>query len=462
MTAIETDYLVVGAGAMGIAFVDTLLTETEATVVLVDAGHQPGGHWTTAYPFVRLHQPSAYYGVNSRPLGSGAIDSSGWNSGFYELASVGEVLAYYDLLMREQLLPTGRLDYRPMSRYLGDNRFRALGGDEHTVTVRRKVVDATFLKTTVPSMRPVPFAVERGVKAVTPNDLPRRAADHDHFTIVGAGKTGMDTCLWLLRNGVAPERLRWIMPRDSWLMNRANVQPGAGFAAQLAAAGKDRRRAVRSATSLDDLFDRLESSDNLWRIDPTVQPEMYHCAIVSAAELEQLRTVEDVVRLGRVDRVEVNRVVLQDGSIPARSSSLYIDCTASGLARPEPAPVFDGEVIRLQSLRGCQQVFSSALIAYLESTGRDDAALNALAAPVPHPDVPTDWLRIALSDNLAELAWLRDIGMADWLRSSRLNLLQDAFALLPSEADERETAVRGIESALGSVNERLVALLAGG
>lgn len=461
MATIEADYLVIGAGAMGLAFVDTILTETDATVLLVDASHQPGGHWTTAYPFVRLHQPSAYYGVNSRPLGTGSVDRSGWNAGFYELASVGEVLAYFDLVMREQLLPTGRLDYRPMSQYLGDNRFRTLGGDEHTVTVRRKVVDATFLKTTVPSMRPMPFGVADGVAAVTPNDLPRRAAEHDHFTIVGAGKTGMDTCLWLLRNGVAPDRLRWIMPRDSWLMNRANVQPGAEFAAQLGTSGKNRRRDVRSAASLDDLFERLERSDNLWRIDPTVRPQMYHCAIVSAAELEQLRRVEDVVRLGHVDRVESDRIVLQGGVVPADPLSLYIDCTASGLTRRSPVPVFDGDRISLQSLRGCQQVFSSALIAFLESTGRDDPELNALAVPVPHPDTPIDWLRIALSDNLAELSWLRDAALSDWLRVSRLNLLRDAFAWLPAEPDGREEVVQGIESALGSMNERLVALMAG-
>jgi cation diffusion facilitator CzcD-associated flavoprotein CzcO len=49
--------------------------------VIVDRNHQPGGHWTTAYPFVRLHQPSAFYGVNSQPLGSDLIDSVGRNSG---------------------------------------------------------------------------------------------------------------------------------------------------------------------------------------------------------------------------------------------------------------------------------------------------------------------------------------------------------------------------------------------
>lgn len=66
----EVDYLIVGAGAMGMAFADTLVAETDATVALVDRYGRPGGHWTVAYPYARLHQPSAYYGVNSRELGS--------------------------------------------------------------------------------------------------------------------------------------------------------------------------------------------------------------------------------------------------------------------------------------------------------------------------------------------------------------------------------------------------------
>ena len=68
MHELETDYLVVGAGASGMAFVDSLLTNSDAEVVLVDRRHRAGGHWLDAYPFVRLHQPSAYYGVNfARP-----------------------------------------------------------------------------------------------------------------------------------------------------------------------------------------------------------------------------------------------------------------------------------------------------------------------------------------------------------------------------------------------------------
>jgi cation diffusion facilitator CzcD-associated flavoprotein CzcO len=63
MNTRKTDYLVIGAGAMGMAFTDVLMTESEATVTIVDRYHQPGGHWNVAYPFVRLHQPSSAYGV---------------------------------------------------------------------------------------------------------------------------------------------------------------------------------------------------------------------------------------------------------------------------------------------------------------------------------------------------------------------------------------------------------------
>ncbi|HSS95242.1 MAG TPA: NAD(P)-binding protein, partial [Candidatus Dormibacteraeota bacterium] len=65
MGQIQTDYLVVGAGASGIAFADELLARSHDDIVLVDRRHRPGGHWLDAYPFVRLHQPSAYYGVGS-------------------------------------------------------------------------------------------------------------------------------------------------------------------------------------------------------------------------------------------------------------------------------------------------------------------------------------------------------------------------------------------------------------
>ena len=100
---LQADYLVIGSGAMGMAFTDALLTETDATVVMVDRHHQPGGHWNDAYPFVRLHQPSAFYGVNSKHLGSDADRRKPVGTkGLFELATSSEVCAYFDQVMQQQ------------------------------------------------------------------------------------------------------------------------------------------------------------------------------------------------------------------------------------------------------------------------------------------------------------------------------------------------------------------------
>src|SRR5258708_3772155 len=105
---IETDYLVVGCGAAGMAFADSLIDASHADIVMVDRRHAPGGHWLEAYPFVRLHQPSLFYGVNSLPLGSETIDRHGPNEGFYERAGAAEICGYYDRIMPQRLLPAGR------------------------------------------------------------------------------------------------------------------------------------------------------------------------------------------------------------------------------------------------------------------------------------------------------------------------------------------------------------------
>jgi cation diffusion facilitator CzcD-associated flavoprotein CzcO len=60
-----TDYLVIGAGAMGMAFTDALIDHADVHVTLVDRRHAAGGHWLDAYPFVQLDQASLFYGVAS-------------------------------------------------------------------------------------------------------------------------------------------------------------------------------------------------------------------------------------------------------------------------------------------------------------------------------------------------------------------------------------------------------------
>src|SRR4051812_24078971 len=157
---LETDYLVVGAGAMGMAFTDALLDHSDAHVTLVDRRHAAGGHWIDAYPFVQLHQASLFYGVGSTVLGTGTVQSSGPEAGLQQRARVSEIRAYYDRILYERFLGSQRVTF------LGGNEVRAEGsahvvtslvsGETRQVSVRRRVVDATYLSPTIPATTPAP------------------------------------------------------------------------------------------------------------------------------------------------------------------------------------------------------------------------------------------------------------------------------------------------------------------
>jgi len=420
--AITTDYLIKGAGATAMAFADTLLTETDATMVLVDRRDRPGGHWNDAYPFVRLHQPSANYGVPSAPLGSGRIDEAGSNAGFHELAAGHEVLSHFDGVMRQRFLPSGRVTYLPMSE-LGDDGVvtSMLSGEQRRIEARR-FVDATHSKMQVPSTTPPSYAVGAGVACAPLNDLPRAAPRYDRFVVIGAGKTGMDACIWLLENGADPDQITWIVSRDPWVLNRGNFQPGDSFFARFCESIADQAEAVAQADSIEDLFARLEVADELRRIDPTVTPTAYHCAILSDGELAQLRRIGNVVRMGHVTAIDTAEIHLDGGTIPMDAgTTLYVDCSAAGIPTHPSTPVFDGDRITLQWVRTCQPTFSAAFIGHVEATYPDEAQKNHLCTPIVPPTVPLDWLRMYQVELANRTRWAEDSGIGDWVADSRLD-----------------------------------------
>jgi len=453
MTELRTDYLVVGAGAMGMAFADVLITETEATMVLVDRHHQPGGHWNDAYPFVRLHQPSAYYGVNSKDLGADTIDATGWNAGLYELATNGEVCAYFDQVMQQQFLPSGRVQYFPMSEYLGDGKIKSLVSGEETLVQAEKTVDATYMKVAVPSMQEPTYKVGEGVHCVPLNGLPKVTGQFDRYVVVGAGKTGMDACLFLLKNSVKPDQISWIMPRDSWMLDRARIQPGALFAESISKGFALQLKAIAEANSVEEVLLNVAGIGGLLRFDESIWPTMYRCATVTAAELEQLRSIKHIIRKGRVQRIERDRIMLRDGEEPTSTTTLHVDCSADGLERRPARPVFDGPDITLQDVRHCQQVFSAALIGHVEATYDEESTRNELCTPVPHPDTEVDFLRINLVTSLNTARWAQDEELRAWLEHSRL----DGFSRTGRPVSD-ETAAE-VTSLLGQYAQASVANL---
>jgi hypothetical protein len=421
---LETDYLVIGSGAAGMAFTDALIAASDAQVVMVDRRHAPGGHWQEAYPFVRLHQPSSYYGVNSLPLGAETIDRDGPNQGLYERASAPEICAYYQRAMERSLLPSGQVRYFPMCDVVGENRFVSrASGAEYEVKVRRKIVDARYLQPAVPASSAPPFEVAEDVRCVPLHELSRMAERADGYVIIGAGKTSIDACLWLLEIGVPPSDICWIKSREAWLVNRAFVQ-GGELVGRLFEGLSLQMEAAAQAGSLAELFDRLDATGQLLRVDESVTPTMYKAATVTTRELEQLRRIERVVRLGRVRRIDRDAITLEGGTIPTSSRQLHVHCAAAGL-NPAPAvPMFATDRVTLQPIRSGLIPFNAALVGFVEATRSDSvdlAEMNRLCPTNLLPNVPLDWVRGTLVGMSADYQWSKAPDIVEWLERARLN-----------------------------------------
>ena len=251
---LEADYLVVGAGAAGMAFTDALIEHADASVVMVDRRHSVGGHWLDAYPFVRLHQASAFYGVASTPLGLGRVQQEGPEVGLHERARAPEICAYYDRVLRERMLRSGKVSFYPSCEYLGDREFVSrLSGKRYKVGPQARVVDARYLAPKIPATMPAPFGISDGVRVIAVNDLVEIDEAPSQYVVVGSGKTATDACIWLLERGVDPDAICWVRPRDPWMLNRAMVQPNPaifiGMAAQTSWRSRPRRHRPTTCSS---------------------------------------------------------------------------------------------------------------------------------------------------------------------------------------------------------------------
>ena len=251
------DYLIVGSGAAPLAFLDTLLTELpDKKVIMVDKKSRPGGHWVDDYDFVKLHQPSIVYGISSKQLeGNWAKLLFGkltlpWN----HRASKQELLNYFqdfvdEKVESEQVLyfPGCVYDLKQEKSSTSNTvKFTSLDGQQsYDVEVRDKVVNGVQGECVIPSLTPPSFAVSEGINLMTPNQLfalqqilqgpsnskcigspkSKGVMQGRHFVVLGAGKTAMDTIVFLQTEmGVPPADISWVIPNDVWMLSRENSQ----------------------------------------------------------------------------------------------------------------------------------------------------------------------------------------------------------------------------------------------
>jgi len=375
---IETDYLIIGAGAMAMAFADEILrNDPKAELTFIERRARPGGHWNDAYSYVKLHQPAIAYGINSLELSE---DSS-------DLSSLPQILAYFERAIK-RFKKTGRVKFLFKSEYQGNGQVSSLMDPSLVTTfgVRRKVVDSTYMRVEVPSTHPPAYEVEDGVVLVAPNALSNLEQAYEKYVIIGAGKTGMDAILFLLDNGVDPNRIQWIISNDMWIWAREPLIPGNVGRVLL-----DQAQALIDSDNLEEAYLRLEKAGQIFRLNNKIIPTKWRCATVSRPEYQQLLSINDVVRQGRVQRVKTNQISFENGHQLALSDRvLVVNCSANGLAKREPKKVFQNGLITLQSVLMCQQVFSAGIIGKLETKQLSDFERNRVCQAIPHPESVAD------------------------------------------------------------------------
>lgn len=455
MRAIETDYLVVGAGATGMAFTDALIDHADVHVTMVDQRCTAGGHWNDAYPFVQLHQASLFYGVASTLLGSGKVQDVGPEAGLQERARSSEIRAYYDDVLHRRFLGSGRVTFLGSCWHREEDGRQLVtsqvSGETFQVKVRRRLVDATYLAPTIPATTRPPFGVAEGVRIVPINELARLTEPPEEFVIVGSGKTAADGITWLLAGGVPPDRIVWIRPRDPWMLNRAMVQPDPVVALGLAA---HIMTSAANAQSLDELFLHLEAAGVMLRIDRAVLPTMAKTPTLGQWELELLRTIKRVVRLGHIKEIGRNEIRLDQGAIPLSSGALVVHCAASGLRYPPLVPIWGPDKIRLQTIRAGFPCFCAALAGFVEATRDDDRERNRLCPSNTLPDNPRNWAEMQLRGTLAARRYGAQPDIAAWANQCALN---------PARMDRsraKDPAVSAASARLAGVAERGMSRLA--
>ena len=275
MKHLYCDYLVVGAGTANLSFLDSLLEHhPTATAILIDRNAIPGGHWTTAYPFVRLHQPACWYGVNSMKLGTSrnALGDEIFDNS--DRSSSREILSYYA---------------KVVDNFVATKRVRTFFNTEHTELdddgLNRHVIttpNGEFLvqcakvvrcetRVIVPSMREVPFPVDQSVTAKSLNHIPDALESglYSKFLVIGAGKTGTDAIVHLLSSGVNEKDITWIISRDVWYAMRDGLWPSTpGSGKDFYKCKMETMDILARAPSLKEAVLEMEREGQFARLDP--------------------------------------------------------------------------------------------------------------------------------------------------------------------------------------------------
>lgn len=425
-------------------FVDALIDHADVRVALIDRRDGVGGHWRKAYPFVRLHQSSTFYGVASRVLGGGQMQTTGPEAGLHERADQPTICAYYEQVLVEQMVGRGQVEFFPGCDYVGGRTFVSLEtGERFEVPERCRVVDARYLAPDIPAETPLKFEVGEGVRVVPVNDVPAWVGTTSQYVVVGSGKTATDACVWLLGRGVDPDSICWVRPRDPWMLNRSLIQPDPVI--YLGMVAETMRRAAGSR-SLPELFGQLEEAGIMLRIDRSVTPTMAKAPTLGTWELDLLRSIGHVVRRGHLREARRGRLHLDEGSVQVADDAVVVNCAADGLKRPPLVPIWGSDAITLQPVRAGFPCFGAALAGYVEATRVDDTEKNRLCPPSSYGNSLADWALMTVLGARNTAAFSTEPDIKQWT---------DTIAVNPARIPPGSVGSPGLDDAVGRLGRYL-------
>ncbi len=362
------DYLVVGAGLTGMCFVDVILKYTDASVMLVDNKNGPGGHWFEPYKYVNLHQNADTYGIESLELKDGS--GSAVKKHFEDALEVFKKNKNFHVQFNVTI-DMERIDRCPRHKTL---------------------VDATYLTV---SRLPTKW------KMTTPWTLKLRDIPH---VVVGGGKTGMDTCIWLRKHGVP---VTWIVSHDAVWLKREKVNNLGPVPKSVLCA-----RIMEFVIKRIDPWFALKTDDRIF--SESKKPSRHRCAIIKEEECKIIKTVK-IIRHGYVKERKENTLYFQNGEQIDFGNSEFVDCVQNGCPIRETVPIFQKNKIVLQPIVMCQQSFSATTIAKIE-VKKVHINLTSLKHPKTLEDGVTGY-----SASMVNLALLYNSEISDWVFKSRLN-----------------------------------------
>jgi hypothetical protein len=349
----------------------------------------------------------------------GSVQEQGPEAGLHVRASQPEIVDYYARAV-ERLRSTGRVEVLTATDHVGGRTVVSrISGQAREVPEGCRIVNASYLSPSIPAESSAPFAVEDGARVVPVNDVVRLEEAPSQYVVVGSGKTATDACVWLLGQGVDPDAICWVRPREPWMLNRALIQPDP--AVFLGVPATMFEAAIASST-LDELFRRLEEAGVMLRIDRSVTPTMAKAPTLGTWELELLRSIEDVVRHGHLRSVARGRLDFEDGaSVRVADDAVVVHCAADGLKNPPLIPVWRPEDITIQPVRAGFPCFGAAITGYVEATRRDDDEKNRLCPPSRFGNSLRQWAEMNVRGTRAAMTFGAEPDIAAWAGTVAVN-----------------------------------------